>query len=231
MLLTSNGVLDHGPVQTRFRELVGRPLAECRTIVLLDAMLPFSGDKSKMLDHVTRYQALGWEQMDVATLLSGPRSLVEQRLRAADVILAYGGSNHWLAHAWRQSGLVPVLRELLDEKVYVGMSAGSMIFSRLHQAAVEALDDQEEVKMLQLDAVAPAVPLLDWFLVPHLGAEFLPHSTDEWAAKIAPRFGGPVWFLDDCSALLVTDQNAKPQVVSSTHWLHFDGTGALAASS
>jgi dipeptidase E len=229
MLLTSNGVPD-GPIRDTLLELLDKPISECRTVVVLDAMLPFAGDKSQMLEHLQQYRSLGWAEFDILTLFSGPASGIEARLRSTDVIFCYGGTNHWLAHAWRESGLAPVLRELLDEKVYIGLSAGSMIFSRLHAAAVDVLDDQEEVDMLQLDSVGPALPLFDWYLLPHLGASFFPHATDEWAERTARRFGAPVWFLDDASALLVRDPSAAPDVVSDGHWLHFDADGLLVGS-
>ena len=228
MLLTSNGVLE-SPAKDALLGLLGKPLSESRTVVLLDAMLPFPGDKSRMLDHIQRYRDLGWAECDILTLFSGPPSGIEARLRSADVIFSYGGTNHWLAHAWRASGLAPVLRELLDEKVYVGMSAGSMIFSRLHAAAIGALDDQE-VDMLELDEVGPAIPLFDWFFVAHLGAPYFPDATDQWAAAVAARLGGPAWFLDDGSSLIVRDPEAQPEVVSNGHWLHFDAAGALVDS-
>jgi dipeptidase E len=226
MLLTSNGV-QAGPIMDALLELLDRPIAECRTVVLLDAMLPFPGDKTRMLEQVQQYRSLGWAECDILTLFSGPPSGIESRLRAADVIYCYGGTNHWLAHAWEASGLAPALGELLNEKVYVGMSAGSMIFSRLHAAAVEALDDHEEVEMLQLDSVGPALPLFDWYLIPHLGAPYFPHSTDHWAQQTATRLGGPVWFLDDRSALLVRDTAREPEIVSDGHWLQYDGNGTL----
>ena len=92
------------------------------------------------------------------------------------MILGYGGSNHWLAHAWIASKLAPVLGELLAEKVYVGWSAGSMMFSQLHEAAVTALDDQDEVEMLGLEKVGPELKLFPWFVVPHLGAAWAPDA-------------------------------------------------------
>ena len=229
MLLTSDGVQD-GPVEDALLDLLGKPFAEARAVVVLDAILPFPGDKSTMLDHLQRYRSLGWAELDVLTLFSGPPSGIEARLRTADVIFGYGGSNHWLAHAWRRSGLAPVLRELLDEKVYVGHSAGSMIFSTLHAAAVDALDDRAEVEMLALDSVGPALPLLDWFVFGHLGAPYFPHATDEWARRTAGRLGGPAWFLSDGSALLVRDPGERPEVVGNERWLEFDADGALAAS-
>src|SRR5690606_11876912 len=116
-------------------------------------------------------QALGWAEFDIVSLFAGPATLVEARLRSADVILGYGGSNIWLAHAWSATGLASVLRELLDEKVYVGWSAGSMIFSRLHAVAVDALGD-DDPEVFQIADVAAAVPLFDWFVLGHLGADY-----------------------------------------------------------
>jgi len=229
MLLTSAGVLD-GAAHDALLELLGKPISESTTVVLLDAMLPFPGDKGGMLDHVQQYRSLGWAECDVLTLTSGPASGIEARLRAADVIFAYGGTNHWLAHTWRATGLAPALRELIDTKVYVGMSAGSMIFSTLHAAAVEALDDHEEVAMLELESVGPALPLFDWFFFAHLGADYFPHATDEWAQQTATRLGGEAWFLSDGSALVLRDATADPEVVSGQHWLHFDADGVLVGS-
>lgn len=229
MLLTSNGVQGE-PLLSTLTGLLEKPIAESRTVMVIDAMLPFPGDKGRMLEHLQQYRSLGWAECDMLTLTSGPRSGIEARLRNADAIYCYGGTNHWLAHMWRESGLAPLLRELLDEKVYIGLSAGSMIFSRLHEAAVEALDDQEEVDMLELETVGPALPLFDWFPLTHFGADFFPHMTDEWAAEVAPRFGGSIYLIPDGSALLVRDVGSEPEVVSDGHWLHLDASGAVIGS-
>lgn len=226
-MLLMSGAVQQGPTMDALLDLLGKPLAESRCVVVVDAILPFPGDKSKLIADLERFRALGWAECDVLSLFAGPPALVESRLRSADLIFGYGGSNHWLAHAWTSTGLAPLLRELLDEKVYLGVSAGSMIFSRQHAAAVAAFDDQEEVEMLQLDSVGPAVALFDWVVMAHLGAPYFPDATDEWAAASAARLGGPVWFLDDASALVVRDPSADPEVVSSGHWLRFGDGGRL----
>jgi dipeptidase E len=230
VMLTSSGVKE-GPILDSLVDLLEKPISASRCVAVIDGMLPFAGDRSKMLADLEAFRQLGWAELNVMSLFGGPRSVIESRLRSTDVVFCYGGSNHWLSHAWTSTGLAPeVLRELLDEKVYIGLSAGSMIFSRQHAAAVEAFDDQEEVEMLQLDSVGPAVPLLDFIVVAHLGAPFFPHSTDEWAASGAARLGGPVWFLDDTSALVVRDPDAEPEIVSSGHWLRFGAGGRLVDS-
>lgn len=228
MLLTSDG-LRPAVIQEKLVDLLGTPLSDARIVVVIDAILPFAGDKSRLVENLEHLRSLGWAEFDVLSLFAGPAALVESRLQAADVILGYGGSNIWLAHAWQTTGLDAVLRRLLDEKVYVGWSAGSMIFSRLHAAAVEALED-DEPEVFEVADVAPAVPLLDWFVLCHLGASYSPHLTPEWAADCARRMGGPLWVLDDDSALLVRDPAGEPEVVSSGRWLHVDASGALIAS-
>jgi dipeptidase E len=229
MLLTSNGV-QNDLIRDSLLELLGLPFAEARIAVIVDAILPFAGDNSSTLRHLTQLHALGWKEFDLMSLVAGPHSVIESRLRSADVIFCYGGSNHWLAHTWTSTGFAPLLRELLDEKVYLGLSAGSMIFSRLHGEVVEAFDDHGEVEMLQLESVAPAVPLFDWALLPHLAAPYFPEQSDDWAAAGAARLGGPVYFIDDDTAVLVRDPATAPELVSSGHWLQFDADGRLVDS-
>lgn len=228
MLLTSHGIRN-AAIRDALIGLLGRPTADSRVIVVIDAILPFSGDKSTLVEHLAELQALGWAEFDVVALLATPRHVAEERLRSADVILGYGGSNLWLAHAWTSTGLAEILPELLDEKVYVGWSAGSMIFSRRQAAAVEAFDD-DELEVFRLDGTAPAAALFDWFLMPHLGADYFPDHDDAWAARHAPRLGGPIWFLDDETALLVRDPDRDPEVVSEGRWLRFDALGERHAS-
>jgi len=229
MLLTSNG--PQGDVAVDALDgLLDAPRGATRAVVVVDAILPFGGDKSTLLGHLEALHGLGWAELDVLSLLGSPRALAEERLRAADVVVGYGGSNHWLAHAWTSTGLDAVLRELLDDRVYVGWSAGSMIFSRLQAAAATVFGD-DEVERFGLSSTGPAVPLFDWFLMPHLGADYLPGQTPEWAAHHAPLLGGPSWFIDDDTVLVVRDAAGDPEVCSGGRWMRFDVTGALLAAS
>ena len=226
MLLTSSGI-HNDTVRETFLGLLDRPPADSSIAVVIDAILPFGGDNSSTLAHLAELHSLGWEEFDLMSLFGGPAAVIEQRLRSADVIFCYGGTNHWLAHAWIATGLAPLLRELLDEKVYLGTSAGSMIFSRRHSDMVAAFDDHEEVEMLELDSVAPALPLFDWSVLAHLDAPYFPDQTDETLADGAARLAGPLYVIDDDSALLVRDAALAPQVISTGRWLQFDDRGQL----
>lgn len=229
MLLTSNGI-SNDVIRDALVDLLAKPLAESRVVVVIDAILGFPGDSSTLVEHLEGLRSLGWAEFDVASLFAGPASLVESRLRTADVILGYGGSNLWAAHAWHTTGLAPVLAELLEEKVYVGWSAGSMVFARKLDRWPADFDDQDELEFFGLDAAIPAVPLFDWFFAGHLGADWMPADAADRFARGAERSGQEVWFVDDDSALLVRDPTAEPVIISSGHWLRFGADGSVIAS-
>lgn len=229
MLLTSNGIANDD-IRDALIDLLGRPLADSRIVVVIDAILGFPGDSSTLVEHLEGLRSLGWAEFDVASLFAGPPSLVESRLRSADVILGYGGSNLWAAHAWHATGLAPVLAELLDEKVYVGWSAGSMIFARRLDRWPADFDDQDELELFGLEVAAPAVPLFDWFFAGHLGADWMPEDADERFARGAARSGQEVWFVDDDSALLIRDPADEPTVISTGQWRRYGADGSLVAS-
>lgn len=219
MLLTSNGLTNES-LRGACLDLLGKPFEESAIIVVLDAFLAFGGDKGQLLEHLQDCRSLGWREFDVTSLLASPRSMVEPRLRTADVIYCYGGSNHWLAHAWRTTGLAPVLAELLETKVYLGMSAGSMIFSRRHAETARGVGEQAELATFGLASASAAVPLFDWVLDPHLGADFMPHKTEEWARLTASHLGAECYFLDDDTGLVIRDPQSDPEAVSEGRWLH-----------
>lgn len=229
MLLTSNGIANE-IIRDALVDLLGKPLADSRVVVVIDAILGFPGDSSTLVEHLEGLRSLGWAEFDVASLFAGPPTLVESRLRSADAILGYGGSNLWAAHAWQATGLAPVLAELLNHKVYVGWSAGSMIFARRLDRWPADFDDQDELDLFGLEAAAPAVPLFDWFFSGHLGADWMPANAEERFARGAARSGQEVWFVDDDSALLVRDPAAEPIIISSGQWRRYGADGSLIAS-
>ena len=74
---------------------------------------------------------LGWKSLGVLELTALP-SIDEERwiplVQKTDVLLASGGDALYLCHWMRQSGLADLLPSL-DETVWVGLSAGSMVMT------------------------------------------------------------------------------------------------------
>ena len=121
----------------------------------------------------------------------------------------------------------PLFRELVETKVYVGESAGAMIFTPHLATGPGAMLDQTDMDSLGIDGVEPAVSLFDWYLKPHLGSPSFPERNDDWAAERARLLGVPAWFIDDDTALLIDDPLRDPDVISEGRWLRFGPGGTL----
>jgi Peptidase family S51 len=60
---------------------------------------------------------------------------------------------------------------LLESKVYVGVSAGSMIFSRnMSNRTGGVFGEQEELRILSEMPTCPPFGLYDWYVKPHLNS-------------------------------------------------------------
>ena len=122
-----------------------------------------------------------------------------------------GGDAVYLCHWMRQSGLADLLTSL-DDTVWVGMSAGSMVMApRIGEEFVGWMppgggDDS-------------TLRLVDFSIFPHLDDEELPSNTMADAERWAAGIGGPAYAIDNETAITVTDGNVE--VVSGGHWRFF----------
>lgn len=152
--------------------------------------------------------------MGVLELTALP-SIGEERwvlwVREADVLLVNGGDALYLCHWMRQSGLADLLLSL-EETVWVGLSAGSMVVTpRVGEDFVESKPS------ITGDDIT--LGLVDFSIFPHLDHPDLPKNTMADAERWARDIGGPAYAIDDQTAIKVVD--GAVQVVSEGHWKLF----------
>lgn len=150
--------------------------------------------------------------------LSGlPKADIRDRLSRADVIYVEGGNLYYLAHSIVRCQMETELLNFLQDKVYVGVSAGSMVFTRnLSQHIAEILGEAEDLKVLGDATVAPPFGLYDWYLKPHFRSSFFPDRDEAWLERAAKQVAFPIYAIDDQMALQVVDGNVT--VVSEGTW-------------
>ncbi|GAA1645429.1 Type 1 glutamine amidotransferase-like domain-containing protein [Actinoplanes couchii] len=213
LLLTSCGLSNNTLVEA-LRDLLGKPFAEANVVVLPTATVAEPGDHGWMLDDLARLRALGWNELSLLALNGLPDAVVAGRLARADVVYATGGNHYHLARS-----LSPELFDLVAEKVWVGASAGSMIFSRAlnaHSAAV--MGDLADLHALGEQDVTSPFARFDWYLKPHLHSPDFPDRDDAWAKNLEATAGFPLYLLDDDSAVRV--RGDEVDVVSEGVWQH-----------
>jgi dipeptidase E len=216
MLLTSAGI-QNDILKSALTDLVSKRLAATRLVYIPTASVAAPGDHGWLVEDLSRLHALRWREFDVLELNGLPVQMVLNRLRQADVIYAEGGNHYHLANSVTANGLAAELADILESKVYVGVSAGSMIFSRnLSERTGEAFGEQEDLQILGDTAARPAIGLFDWYLKPHLNSRSFPNRTTAWFQRAAAKLDFPVYAIDDDSAVRV--RGDEIDVVSGGEW-------------
>jgi dipeptidase E len=216
MLLTSNG-LRNDTLRSALAELAGKRFSAARAVFIPTASVAAAGDHGWLIEDLCLVHSLGWRELNVLELNGLPERMVLGRLRRADVIYVAGGNQYHLANSIITSGLAAELAGILESKVYVGVSAGSMIFSRnLSERTGEAFGEHGDLRILGETPPRSPLGLFDWYLKPHMNSASFPNRTPAWFEKAAARLDFPVYALDDDSAVRV--RGGDVDVVSDGEW-------------
>jgi dipeptidase E len=217
-LLTASG-LRNEMLRDALRDMLGKPFGSSGVVYVPTASLAEPGDHGWLLADMNRVHGLGWREFDILELNGLPRQTVLDRLLTADVIYVGGGNHYHLARSITGNGLADGILEALQSRVYVGLSAGSMIFSRhLTEHSADVIGDTADLHALGATTLEPPFGLFDWYLKPHLYSPDFPERDDAWADRIAARADFPIYFIDDETAVRVRD--GKVDVVSAGRWRH-----------
>ncbi|GEA86618.1 Type 1 glutamine amidotransferase-like domain-containing protein [Cellulomonas cellasea] len=216
LLLTSGGVTNP-TIHAALVDLLGKPVEECHALCVPTAQWghPLCGPGSvrgliaaeRDFRHLS---GLGWASLGVLELTALPTIGAERWVpwvRAADVLLVDGGDATYLCHWVRESGLAELLPSLQDT-VWVGVSAGSMVLTpRIGDYFVEwasAPDDR-------------TLGVVDFSIFPHLDA--FPGNTLAHAERWAADVGVPSYAIDEQTAIQVVDGSVE--VISEGRWTTF----------
>lgn len=217
MLLTSAGIMNSS-VHDELVDLLGKPIEESSALVIPTAIYAFAGGAIKAWEIISGTARsplceLGWKSLGVLELSALP-SIDEENwipmVKETDALLVGGGDPLYLSFWMRQSGLADLFSSL-DDTVYVGVSAGSLVMGpRVGDAFVygNATPDGDRT-----------LGLVDFSIFPHLDLEeMLDHSmsrAEEWAANLSVTG----FAIDDQTALKVVD--GVVEVVSEGNWRVF----------
>src|SRR5215207_5902920 len=214
-LLTSAGIKNTS-IHDALVDLLGKPIAESSALCIPTAIYANPGGAGLAWRFISGREdrtpmcELGWKSLGVLELTALP-SIDEERwvplVQETDVLLASGGDALYLCHWMRQSGLADLLPSL-DEMVWVGLSAGSMVMT-------PRIGD-DFVGWKPPTAGDETLGIVDFSIFPHLDNEDLPSNTIANAERWAAGFSGPAYAIDDQTAIKVTDGTVE--VVSEGHW-------------
>jgi dipeptidase E len=216
LLLTSAGIKNPS-IHDALVDLLGKPIAECDALCITTASYAhpmagpgrawsfISGQESQ-----TPMCELGWKSLGVLELTALPsigRERWEPWVRETDVLLVNGGDALYLCYWMRESGLADLL-PTLDDLVWAGLSAGSMVMTpRI---------GEDFVQWRPPSGGDETLGLVDFSICPHLAPEGQPGNTIAEAESWAAGIDGPAYAIDDETAFRVVDGDVE--VISEGTW-------------
>jgi dipeptidase E len=215
LLLTSAGVTN-ASIHNALVDLLGKPIADSNALCIPTAGYgSVYGSPAGPWRFISGQSAqpmceLGWNSLGVLELTALP-SIGADRwvpwVRETEVLLVNGGDALYLCHWMRESGLADLLPSL-DETVWVGFSAGSMVMTpRI---------GEDFVGWKPPSGGDETLGVVDFSIFPHLNHPALPENTMADAERWAAGIRGPAYAIDDETAIKVVDGTVE--VVSEGHW-------------
>ena len=211
LLLTSTGFENQDIVQA-FEELVGKPASDISVAVINEAYAVEHSDHTWVINELARIRATVGGDVEIVDLLANDLATVRERILLHDAIFVLGGHTDYLMSLYQKTGFDTLLKELLDTKVYVGSSAGSMVVCERisSQAYLEIYGEKADYGVTQY------MELVDVAIKPHLDSDHFPNNREEKLLEISKTYDGTLYALSDSSALYVNGKNIK---IVGHNWL------------
>lgn len=216
LLLTSNGISNPSIAKALF-ELVGKNPEDTSLVFIPTAATIETGDKDWFINDLNNLYKLGLKSISIADISAVPENIWRPQIEEADVIFFEGGNDYYLMEWVNKSGLIHLLPEFLKTKVYVGVSAGSMITNPDLDIKISQIIYDEN---LEKENTIPGLDYVDFYVLPHLNNKHFYKVREENIKKIAENLNKKVYALDDNSALKIID--GKVEVISEGEYLEFN---------
>ena len=168
------------------------------------------GNKDWYVRQMTDLYDHGFSYVDVVDISAAD---VDWKIRLADcdVILISGGNTFHLLNQIRKTGFADWFKENLDSKVFVGISAGSIIMTP--SIAIASVDDGDE-NLIGLEDLT-GMRLVDFEVSVHT-PESVSHDGNK---KYLEGIKNVLYGLDNNSAIKVVDDEIE--IVSEGEWLKY----------
>jgi len=216
LLLTSGGITNKS-MSDALLDMTGKPFTELNLAFIPTAANVEKGDKDWFIKDLIICKDLGFKQIDIVDISALPKDVWESRLKEADVLLFEGGNTHYLMHWIEKSGLKDILEDLLETRVYIGISAGSIVCApNLSTSSSKDYYEGEEGDEKEKEGLG----YVNFHIRPHLNSPHFPNINEENLKEIAEEIKEPMYAIDDQTAIKAAD--GKVEIISEGEYLKYN---------
>ena len=216
LFLTSSGITNP-TLANGLLKLLGKPFNKSYVTFIPTAANVEKGDKTWLVNDMYNIKKLGFSIFDIADISIIPKDVWLPSFQAADLLVFGGGTAVHLMEWMEKSGLTRVLPKLLKTKVYMGISAGSMV-----TAETISLASQNILYYEQTGEFSPrkGLGLVDFEIRPHLNSPSFSKVRIGYLTQLAQKNPTTFYAIDDNTAVQVIDD--KVVVVTEGKWKKFN---------
>jgi len=215
LLLTSSGITNKS-IEKALRILLGKPYKDaCLTFIPTAANVEH-GDKSWLVEDMNNFRVLGLKSFDIMDISAVSEDIWLPSLKNADILVFGGGNADYLLTWIQNSGLCKHLPKLMESKIYVGISAGSMIAA--HSISLSSADILYYEKT-GTHKDRKGLGFVDFEIRPHLNSEWFPNVRIDYLEKFAKDSPKTFYAIDDNTAIEVVDGTIR--IISEGIWKKF----------
>jgi dipeptidase E len=158
-----------------------------------------------LIENLVDFQKVGFKSVDIVDIAALPESNWKARFQSADIICFGGGNEQYLATVFDSLNMKAFLETNLEGKVYMGISAGSMVAGQFIGPELMSIVYPEEV----FTEKGNPLGFVNFNFIPHLNSEWFTHVRKETLESIKPKFANKVCATDDETALKIVDDTVE----------------------
>jgi len=216
LLLTSSGITNNSIANALF-DLVWKKAEEITLVFIPTAANAELGDKTWMIDDLIYLKKLNFKSIEITDISAVSEDIYLESFNRADVLLFEWWNTYHLMKCLHKTKLTKKMFDLLKDKVYVGVSAGSMITAKdLWLKLSSTIYDEDNLESEEL----LGFNFVDFYFLPHLNSDWFKKVRKENIEKLSHKIKEKIYALDDNSALKIVDNNIE--VISEWEYLIFN---------
>ena len=197
--------------------MLQKPFKQSHIVFIPTAANVEEGDKTWLTDDINNFKQLKPASFETIDIAKTDKELSYQSFLKADILVFGGGNVKYLLDMIRETELDEKLPELLSSRIYVGISAGSMVTARrITLDSSSILYYEETGGFKEMDGLG----YIDFEIRPHLNSKWFPKVRLDYLSELAKKTPTHFYAIDDNTAIQVID--GQTTVVSEGAWKKFN---------
>lgn len=192
-------------IAKKIEELVGKPLEKINVAIINEAYVELdeTRDKRWLIIELANIEKYIGGTIDFVNFRVYDKEEIKKHFQRADLIYIVGGRQHILEKLFRETDTIDILKQMANEKVIMGTSAGSIVLGR----KITSADFWKEryPKDWDLAKTHEELNLVNFNIIPHYMREDHKKWTKSFFERVLKENPFPIYAITDKQMVVYHD--------------------------